>query len=325
MKRYLVRALGILALAAATVLLAVSVWELFGTTDEIGSKKRIVLLTPSNPDAFWDQVAAGVTEQLKNTTSVQMVRISEADVAEQTKRFEMALAAQTDGMIVHLSDNDALERLTKEAQILGIPVVVVNEDGADNCCGYAGSDNYRIGQLAAELLAEATGGSANIAVVAGVEKQGDQIARIDGFQNTLESYPDMHLVSISYSGMDSIQASEITQYLLKANPEIDAFFGVTSDDLEGIARTIDTRINADAYCLVGVDSTPRIQSWIESGRIYAVIQQNPMEMGQQAAQLLQILLTQDLDGTEQHFLSDVQILSNGRSDLVLPEQAGGTP
>lgn len=283
--------LGILSMIAAAAVLIFAFLIPTSQTETQPPEKRIAVLIPQSNADYWQQVIHGIEQETDSTMSVQVTQISQTDLEEQRLRFEMAVAADVDGIIVQLSDDTMAEEMLDKAEASGIPVVLLGSDipERDGCC-YVGSDHYQAGRTAAEILYETTGGNASIAIISGLENQNSQKQKIQGFRDALAQWPQMEVVCVEYSGMDSVQATQTTQTLLKAYPEINVFVGITGADLEGIVNTIEPKLNSDAYHLIGFDDSLSTISDIRRGSVMVSIVEEPFEMGRQAVlQLVQIL------------------------------------
>lgn len=285
--------LGILSMIAAAAVLVFAFWIPTSQTETQPPEKRIAVLLPQSNADYWQQVIQGIDQETDSTMSVQVTQVSQTDIEEQRLRFEMAVAADVDGIIAHLSDDAMAEEMLDKAEAAGIPVVLVGSDIPNrDQCGYVGSDNYQAGQLAAELLYAATDGNASIAIISGLENQNSQKQKIQGFRDALEAWPQMEVICVEYSGMDSVQAAQTTQTLLKAYPEINVFVGITAADLEGIVKTIEPKLNSDAYHLIGFDDSAATISGIRRGLVMVSVVEEPFIMGQQAV----LRLVQSMEG-----------------------------
>ncbi len=254
-------------------------------------QKRIAVLIPQSDPDYWQRTIDGINAELGDAVSVQVTQFSATDTDEQRLRFEMAVAANVDGMIVHLSDDALAQEMQEKASASGIAVVFVGSGlPGEQKCWYVGSDHYRSGKKAGEIIAEATGGKASIAILSGLENQFAQNQRIQGFQDAANNYPEMDVVCVEYSQMDSVQATQITQMLLKAHPEVNVFVGMTSADIDGIIKTLEPKLNREAYHVIGFDDSAETLSGLREGTVLASIVDDPYEIGRQAAaQLKQIM------------------------------------
>lgn len=275
--------LGILSMIAAAAVLVAAFLIPTSQTETQPPERRIAVLIPQSNADYWQQVIHGINQETDDTMSVQVTQVSQTDTEEQRLRFEMAVAADVDGIIAHLSDDTMAEEMLDKAEDAGIPVVLVGSDiPSREACSYVGCDHYETGQMAAKLLHEATRGNASIAIISGLENQNSQKQKIQGFQDAVRAWPQMEVICVEYSGMDSVQAAQTTQTLLKAYPEINVFVGITAPDLEGILKTIEAKLNSDAYHLIGFDDSASTISGIRRGLVTVSIIEEPFEMGRQA-------------------------------------------
>lgn len=315
MKEYRFLILGILAMIGAVAVMIVALLLPYNQTQADPAEKRIAVLVPQNDTRYWDQVVQGIEGEMDADVSVQITRVPETDIEEQYTRFEMAVAADVDGIIVQLSDNTRLAEMMEKAEAAGIPVILVNSDAADSGRQYyVGSDHYLAGQAMAQLLYEQTGGQAKIAIISGLKNQGSQHQRIQGFSDALKRWPGMEIVCVEYSNMDSVQAAQTTQMLLKAYPEINTFLGISSADIEGIIKTIETKLNRDAYHLIGFDDSDIVIRGIEKGTVLATVAQDSHETGRQAALLLEQAMETDEENAPVVHLTDQFVVTEESLD-----------
>lgn len=285
--------IGLVAAVGAAVILLAVLFP-FDKTADAPPMRRITVLLAEDQSEYWDQVADAIQQELGTSASIQIIRTAPTDTDEQRKRFEMAIAADIDGMIVCLSDDVLTQEMLEKANMAGFPVVLVDSDVQSDAISYSvGSDHRLAGAMAAELL-HATGGQANIAILSGSQGQESQRSKVEGFCDAIAQWPEMQVVCTEYSNMDAIQAAQIAQTILKAYPEVNAIIGISDADLEGIIKTMDSKINKDAYRVIGFDNSELTLQAVKDGTVLAVIAQSPRDTGAEAAKLLRDIL----EGTE---------------------------
>ena len=295
--------IGIAAAFVAAAILLATLLSLSRTID-IPQFQRITVLLAGNQSEYWNQVTDGIQQELGSSVSVQLVRTAPTDIDEQRKRFEMAIAVDVDGMIVCLSDDALTQELLEKARIADFPVVLVDSDVQSDAKRYSvGSDHRLAGTMAAELLYDATGGHANIAIVSGTQNQESQRSKVEGFCDAITQWPGMQVVCTEYSNMDAVKAAQIVQTILKAYPEVNTIVGVSDSDLEGILKALDSKINKDTYRVIGFDNSDSTLEAIRNGTVLAAIAQSPIDTGVEAARLLNDILA----GTEQEFERHISI------------------
>ena len=307
--------LGMICVIAALVAFVVAFLIPSSQSASNPPEKRIAVLLPQNSSKYWQQVLCGIEQETDTNMSVQITQISQSDVEEQKLRFEMAVAAAVDGIIVQPSDDSLAEQMLEKANAARIPVVLLGSAVPDNehCC-YVGSDHYRAGKIAAELLYESTGGNASIAIISGLENQNSQKQKIQGFQDTLEQWAQMKVMCVEHSGMDSVRAAQVVQRLLKAYPEINTFVGINPEDLEGIVKTIEPKLNKDAYYLIGFDDSEETLSGIRRGIVTASVVEEPYEMGRLAMLQLKTIMDEERESTDRQVQTELFAVSKDTLD-----------
>jgi ribose transport system substrate-binding protein len=176
-------------------------------------------------------------------------------------------------------DSEALAPITKEIQEKGIGTFTVDIGvvGVD-VDSHIASDNYKIGQIAADELANLIGGKGPIAIV-GWSTVTACIDREAGFMDTLkEKYPDIEIVAQQDGKADRTLALEKTENILQAHPEIVAIFGSNEMCALGAMGALDSA-NKDIP-VVGVDATEDILNAVKNKtKVKATVSQDPYMMG----------------------------------------------
>ncbi len=252
---------------------------------------RVSVILPTNKQEYWVEVSNGIEQACSDEISISF-HFSENNVlSDQLESLEMAIAAQVDGIIVQVSDDIYFETALNRATAYGIPVVVIDGNAGENHY-YVGSDNYQIGYLAGQAMANITNETANIAIITENENSFSQNERIDGFKAAINLFEEMSITSIEYTNPDIIEAAKVAEEVLKTHPETDALFGVTGISTSGIAKMIETKFNQTSYSVVGVDSTADTLKGLEQGYISETVVQQPNEIGKQAITILNQMLVE---------------------------------
>ena len=85
-------------------------------------------------------------------------------------------------------------------------------------------------------MAEAIGGSGEVAVIVHDQTSRTGIDRRDGFVNRIkEKYPNIKIVSVQYGGGDHLKSAEIAKAMIQANPNLKGIFGANEGSAEGAA------------------------------------------------------------------------------------------
>ena len=127
-------------------------------------------------------------------------------------------------------------------------------------------------------MAEAIGGSGEVAVIVHDQTSRTGIDRRDGFVNRIkEKYPNIKIVSVQYGGGDHLKSAEIAKAMIQANPNLKGIFGANEGSAEGAA--IGVKELGKKLVLIGFDSGKEQKEDINSGLMLGAITQNPVGIG----------------------------------------------
>lgn len=144
---------------------------------------------------------------------------------------------------------------------------------------FRGTDNTRVGEIAAYRLATAIGKMGKVAVFSAQEKTQSIQERVSGFTNYITNYPDIEVVEIVYQDqVDDMTAA--MQEVLDKYPQLDGVFCDNADiaDLYLDMKKDETK---DSIVMVGVDATAKQQEAIWNSKEVGVVSQQPYAMGYQ--------------------------------------------
>ena len=168
---------------------------------------------------------------------------------------------------------------------------------------FRGTDNKRVGEIAAYRLAVAIGKMGKVAVFSAQEKTQSIQERVEGFTSYMENYPDIDVVEIVYQDqVDDMTAA--MQEVLEKNPQLEGVF-CTNADVSDLY--LDTEKTGDhVLTMVGVDATSKQQEAIRNGVEAGVVSQDPYRIGYQTI-LAAVQLTvpkEEVSGVERTVLYD---------------------
>jgi len=241
----------------------------------------IPLISKGFQHQFWQAVKLGAEQQAK----ADNVRISfegpetEAMVDKQIDMLSADLAKKPQAIGFAALDSKAAIPLLKKAQSQNIPVIAfdsgVDSDIPLTTCR---TDSVAAAGTAADKMAEAIGGSGEVAVIVHDQTSRTGIDRRDGFLNRIkEKYPNVKIVSVQYGGGDHLKSAEIAKAMIQANPNLKGIFGANEGSAEGAA--IGVKESGKKLVLIGFDSGKEQKEDINSGLMLGAITQNPVGIG----------------------------------------------
>ena len=241
----------------------------------------IPLISKGFQHQFWQAVKAGAEQQAKehNVKITFEGPETEAMVDKQIDMLSAALAKKPQAIGFAALDSKAAIPLLKKAQSEKIPVIAfdsgVDSDIPLTTCR---TDSVAAAATAADKMAEAIGGSGEVAVIVHDQTSRTGIDRRDGFVNRIkEKYPNIKIVSVQYGGGDHLKSAEIAKAMIQANPNLKGIFGANEGSAEGAA--IGVKESGKKLVLIGFDSGKEQKEDINSGLMLGAITQNPVGIG----------------------------------------------
>lgn len=251
------------------------------------SDMEIIFIVKASESDFWQIVNDGGRKAAKHF-GVKInfqAPTSEADVAKQISILEIAISMKPDAIVLAPTLADALVPGIEKGTASGVPIILIDSAAnTDNYTSFLASDNYAIGAMAADMMAEALikekgkaeGKVACIEFMAGV---GSLEKRKKGFLDTMvKKYPDIKLLPFQDAqGKQGITLA-VTQNILTANPDLDGFFASNQYTGDELVRTLDTQKRKDLAVVV-VDSGEQELWGLENGYVDYMVVQKPWNMG----------------------------------------------
>lgn len=210
----------------------------------------------------------------------ELVGPAEVDAAAEAKALEQLVAKKPNGVVVTSADSNTLIPSINKAIEAGIPVVGFDVDSPEsNRLGFVGTDNYTFGCVAADIAAELTGGSGEVAVLY-VPGNVDLEKRLNGFKDTCaEKYPDLKVVAeLNHEG-EVVKAETVTLALLQSNPEIDIVFVAEGLGATGAASAVRSMNMGDSVKIIASDFNTSTNDLMTSGEVAATIVDDPYFIG----------------------------------------------
>lgn len=254
----------------------------------------VSLLTRTHP--FYQDLEKGLTDAADSAGYRLLINAGEFDVARQKDQINDYTVRKVDAIIIAPCDSKSIGTSVAAANQAGIPVFTVDiaclAEGAE-VLSHIASDNISGGQLAAVALAEALHNTGEIAIIDHPEVE-SVIQRVKGFEEELEKYPDIKIVSkLSGHGVKD-QAFRTAEDILQAHPELDGIFGINDDSALGALAAVEKAGKAGKIVIVGFDAVPEARAAINEGKIYADVIQRPLVIGKTAIETI----TQYISGKE---------------------------
>lgn len=238
------------------------------------------LLTQQHP--FYIELADAMKAEAKAQNVALEVSIANQDLNKQLADVEDLIVKGVKILVISPVDSKGVLPAIKKAQDAGIKVITVDvpAEGVE-VLSYVGTDNYKGGEKAGELMAKVLDGKGEVAIIDYPTVQ-SVVSRIEGFKKALEAYPDVKIVA-TQTGITRAEALAAAQNMLQANPEIDGIFGFGDDAALAAAVAVKSAGLQDKVKVIGFDGMQEARDAVDNDPVMVgVIRQYPDQMGKQA-------------------------------------------
>lgn len=238
----------------------------------------------SEPDSA--SFRAAETQSLRDAAAEAGAEIivtnANAELPKQISDIQELLNQGVDILVIAPVNSDGLTPALEAAKDAGVPVVTIDRKVTDTACEdyltFLGSDFVDQGKRAADALAEATGGEANVAVLLGPSGNNVTDGRRDGFVDQVEAeYPGITIVAEQTANASRNEGQEVTAQLLQTHPEIDAVYAFNDEEGLGAMTAIQEagkQPGVDVK-IVSIDGTRNAVQAIVDGQYNVVVESNP--------------------------------------------------
>lgn len=205
----------------------------------------------------------------------------EADVVQQVRKIESAIARKPDGLAVAVLDPGANVPVIKDALEQGIITICFDTDAPESGrIGFVGRVDYIAdGKEMGEILAKAVNYEGEIGILIGSPTAPNHKARVIGFKEVMATYPKIKIVSELTDNDDLEKAVRLTEGMLAARPNLKGIYGCNATAPIGAARAVKDAGKAGKVIVVGMDDLPEMVDYVRDGTVLAMSVQRVKEIG----------------------------------------------
>ena len=278
-----------------------------------GGARRVGMVPKGRAHIFWQSVHAGAVKAAreKKIDLIWNGPTAETDFTGEVQIVDSMINQHMDAIALAPVDRKALVSVVERAATMHIPLVIFDSpiDTGDITAQVA-TDNYHAGALAAERMIKALNGKGKVAIVAVQAGAASTMAREKGFEDAiLANAPSIQIVDKRYGNSDFAQALAVSENMLTAYPELDAFFASNESSAVGAAQALESRHSK--VKLVGFDSSPALLEGLKSGAIDSLVVQDPFRMGYDTV----IAVAEKLDGGTPRKIQNIEPIVVTRENL----------
>ena len=245
-------------------------------------------MTMNNP--FYSVIDEELRLVIESRGDILLTRDPALDQERQNEEIRDLLNENIDLLVLNPVDYREIEPALREAQKVGVPVVVVDSQVGDPdlvACTIA-SDNYGAGVLCAEHLMRTRASARVVLLEHASTKSGRD--RIQGFCDTLAAHPAYQVIGRADSAGQLEVAMPVMNKLLQQGVVPDAVMSLNDPSALGAMAALQERGLLEQTAVYGVDGAPEAKSMIREGAMTATAAQSPIRIGQITAQTVYAIL-----------------------------------
>ena len=196
-----------------------------------------------------------------------------ADADSQAQQVEQAIAQKPDVLVVLPQDGAALTPVAQKAEKAGIPVVNIDRlfTAPDAATATVLGDNYQIGVLAADYIADELKCEGNVVEIQGLAGISVTEDRTKGFEDELKKKcpkGGVEIVASQPGDFNPDQGLKVMENILQAEKKIDAVYTHDDDMAQGVVQAIRNAGREDEMFLTGVGGSQDAMEQIKEGDLY---------------------------------------------------------
>lgn len=274
-------------LLAAVTLAAVSACS-SGSSSSANSSpanQTYAFLTANNSNPYFHLAYCGAVDEGKALgVKVAWQGPTGVDLQSLESALSSVVAEKPAAVLLNPLSPTALIATSKQASSMGIPTFTWDATQNSDFISNFRTDDVQAGKFAADYLGKQLNGKGTVEVQGDISGNPVLAERVDGFKQELAAkYPDVKVLPTQYNqGNSNVDASS-TVSLAQANPDLNAVYTASNDDLPGVVSGLRSLKPQRKVTIVAWDADPTTLADLKSGVIAALIVQNPR--GEAAAAL----------------------------------------
>jgi ribose transport system substrate-binding protein len=238
-----------------------------------GQTVRIVASVPPTDHGWLGAISKDAQAAADQYDDVDFELLEAADADSQAQQIEQVISDKPDVLVVLPQDGEALTPVAQKAEAAGIPVVNVDRlfSEPDAATATILGDNYQIGVLAADYIADELSCEGNVVEIQGLAGISVTEDRSAGFADELKKKcPDggIEIVAQQPGDFNPDTGLKVMENILTAEDQIDAVYTHDDDMAQGVVQAIRNAGREDEMFLTGVGGSQAAMDQIKEGGLY---------------------------------------------------------
>lgn len=206
------------------------------------------------------------------------------DVQKQAQMIETWIARKYDAIAVAPNDPDAIAPVLEKARKRGIRVITWDADSKKDARDFFVNQctAASVARTLMDVMAEGVGPEAKYLIMTGSLTAANQNIWMDHMEQYRQAkYPKMTNLSETpkVSEEDQALATQVMTDCLKAYPDLEGVFAITSVALPGAAEALRKAGAADKVFLTGLSTPNGMKEYIKDGTLERFVLWNPVDLG----------------------------------------------
>jgi ribose transport system substrate-binding protein len=254
-----------------------------------GSKKPVtVAFVTNNASDFWQIAKAGIGKAQADLGVTADFVMPDGTAADQQRLVEAEMAKGVAGMAISPVDPaNQTEFLNKV--VAQIPLICQDSDAPkSNRTAYVGTNNFKAGQQAGQLIKEVLPNGGKIMLFVGSIDAQNAKDRADGIRDVIKG-TNIQILDIRTDGTDRSKAKSNVEDTIARTPDIACLVGLWSYNTPAIVTAVKDAGKAGKIPIVGFDEEDDTLQGVLDGNVYATVVQQPYQFGYQSVKILTAL------------------------------------
>jgi len=252
-------------------------------------KISVYLLPKTKGNPYFETCAKGAMDAANELADVELTydgptNGSPEDAAKMVEQWTLKGAKV---IAVSASNPAVLGPAMAAAQTKGVKVITWDADTAaiTRSLFVCQASAEQIGHALADTLAKDIGGgdaakaTGDVAIVTAQMTAANQNEWIKYIKQQLAKYPNLKLVDIQPCDDDPTKAQQVTQALIKSNPNLKGVFAISSQAFPAAAEAIKQAGKAGQIQITGLSTPNGMKNYVKDGTVKSVVLWNTNDLG----------------------------------------------
>lgn len=218
-------------------------------------RKYIIGVSQCSMDAWREKLNSELqtAEYLNDSIEVRLASADD-DNDSQLSQINYFIDQGVSLLIVSPNQVNTISPALERAQQKGIPVILVDrKTQSKKYTAFIGCDNYLLGKLVGDYIAQRLNGKGRIVEIRGLDNSSPAIDRHRGFVDALNAYPDLQIVASEPGDWKEQSGSEVMKRVLSKTQDFDYVFAQNDRMAYGAYKVACEHGLKDKCRFVGVD------------------------------------------------------------------------